>query len=81
MPNTLVSLRLSDNLLKEVDVISKEEGFSNIQEFIRDSIRLNIQKKKLEQSLLALDKLSGSAKNPKFKTKKQVEEYIKKLYP
>ncbi|HIH31748.1 TPA: hypothetical protein HA235_03500 [Candidatus Woesearchaeota archaeon] len=79
MVNKLVSIRFSDSILKDAESISIIEGYSNLQEFIRHSVREAVQKHKLQQSILALEKLSGSQKiTPK--TKKEVEDHIKKIF-
>lgn len=79
MTNKLVSIRFSESILKDAESISNMEGYSNLQEFIRHSVREAVQKHKLQQSILSLEKLSGSQKiTPK--TKKEVEEHIKKVF-
>ncbi|MFA5797439.1 MAG: hypothetical protein WC916_05375 [Candidatus Woesearchaeota archaeon] len=79
MVNKLVSIRFSDAILKDAESISSGEGYSNLQEFIRHSVRESIQKHKLQQSILALEKLSGSQKIS-VKTKKEIERHIKKVF-
>ena len=81
MANKLISIRFSDSLLADAESISDSEGYSNVQEFIRHSVRESVQKHKLQRSLVELDKLSGSQRHTITpKPKKEVETYIRKVF-
>jgi len=80
MANRLYGIRLSSELLVDVENITKSEGFSSVQEFVRQAVRDAIKKHKLQQQLLALDKLAGSQPNAKRASKKELEEHIKKKF-
>jgi metal-responsive CopG/Arc/MetJ family transcriptional regulator len=80
MANKLISLRISDILLKNIEHTSNNEGFSNIQEFIRHCIREKLKKNEIEKSINELNKLYGKHKTFNPKTKKEIEEHIKKIY-
>ena len=79
MANKLVSIRFSGSLLKDAESISNLVGYSSLQEFIRHSVRDAVQKHKLQQSILALEKLSGSQKISR-KSKKEIESHIRKVF-
>ena len=62
MPNTLVNLRIPSKLFKEVVTLSSTDGYSNIQDFVRASIREKVKAMKLEHAELEIRKLRGSSK-------------------
>lgn len=81
MANTLISIRISDELLKDASAIAKSEGFSNVQEFFRQSVREGITQRKKALALLELEKLYGSAKGKeKIVSKKELDALAKKLF-
>lgn len=80
MANKLISLRISDILLKNIEYTSNNEGFSNIQEFIRHCIREKLKKNEIEKSINELNKIYGKYKSFNPKTKKEIEEHIKNIY-
>lgn len=81
MPNTLISLRVSDKLVKDTEELVKQEGFNSLQEFVRESWREKLEKHKLEKSLIELRKLYGSGKGKaRIATKKQLDELARKTY-
>ena len=66
MANTLISIRMSEELLKNINDLTKSQGYSNTQEFLRAAAREKIQKEKIASATIALEKLYGSAKNKKI---------------
>ena len=80
MANKLISLRIPEILLKNIEDTSNNEGFSNIQEFIKHCIREKLRKNKMEQSINELNKLYGSSNKLSSKSKKEIEDHIKKIY-
>jgi metal-responsive CopG/Arc/MetJ family transcriptional regulator len=81
MANTLISIRISDELLNDASAIAKQEGFSNVQEFFRQSVREGIIQRKKALALLELQKLYGSAKGKeKIASKKELDVLAKKLF-
>jgi Arc/MetJ-type ribon-helix-helix transcriptional regulator len=82
MKNKLISIRMNETLLKDAETIADNEGFSNIQEFIRYSVRESIaNRKQIKQALIELEKLRGSAKGKaKLLSKEELSNLIKKEY-
>jgi metal-responsive CopG/Arc/MetJ family transcriptional regulator len=81
MANTLISIRISDELLSDAQDIAKQEGFSNVQEFFRQSVRESISQRKRTLALLKLESLYGSAKGKeRIASKKELDELSKKLF-
>lgn len=66
MANRLISIRISDELLSDMNIIVKSQGYSNTQEFIRAAAREKIQKEKIATATIELEKIYGSAKNKKI---------------
>ena len=64
MPNPLVSIRLSPELLSASEKIARSEGYSSTQEFFREAIRTRIQEWRVRE----LTNLVGSAKDKKLRT-------------
>jgi Arc/MetJ-type ribon-helix-helix transcriptional regulator len=65
MANTLISIRMPDDLLRDINIIVKSQGYSNSQEFLRAAAREMVRKEKLANAAIELNKLYGSAKNKK----------------
>ncbi len=75
----LISLRLPQLLVKEGERVVKRDGYSSLQEYVKDVLRRDLKARKLQESLARLDALAGSAKiTPK--DKRAVEEYLLKLH-
>ena len=77
MANKFIGVRISSDLLSEMEKIVKLEGFSSIQEYVRHSIRETVKKHKLQKQLMALE---GSQPNARRATKKELEEHAKRLF-
>ena len=77
MANNLVSIRISQPLRKQAEEIVKQEGYSSVQEFVRESMREAIEKRRVAWTLKELDKLAGSVPNSKPVTKAERETIAK----
>lgn len=62
METKLINVRLPEKLYEEGKDIVKQGSYSNFQEFIKDSIRHNINQLKKDKALLNLEKSFGSTK-------------------
>jgi Arc/MetJ-type ribon-helix-helix transcriptional regulator len=82
MANTLISIRMSEELLKDINELTKSQGYSNIQEFLRAAAREKIQKEKISNATIALENLYGSAKNRKIHlaSKKELDVLARRLH-
>ena len=78
--NKLISLRIPSTVLMETSQAAKLDGYANIQEFIREAVREKLRKRKIRESLLAIEKLKGSAKGKKLASKKEINDYILKEF-
>jgi len=81
MANRLISIRISDELMSDINQLTKSQGYSNSQEFIRAAAREKIQKEKIAAATFELKKLYGSAKGKKIKiaSKQDIDALAKRL--
>lgn len=57
----LVTFKLENNFLKELDKTVEEERFQNRTEFIRAALRDKIEDAKLKKAMILLSKMKGKA--------------------
>ncbi|MFH1072231.1 MAG: ribbon-helix-helix domain-containing protein [Nanoarchaeota archaeon] len=62
MAITLVTFKMEEKFLAEIDHVLKEAGFQSRTEFIRDALREKIEEIRLRESLEQLRKLRGASK-------------------
>lgn len=60
--NKMIHLRVPEGLYSKAADLSKVCGFSNVQEFIRDSVRKAVEEYELQQAFKRLDSYKGAAK-------------------
>ena len=73
MTTEMITLKLEDKFLKEIDNTVEEQGYQNRTEFIRNALREKMEEIKLRTAMLELAHLKGSAK------KKTTEENYEKV--
>ncbi len=73
MTTELVTFKLDKKFLKEVDDTAKETGFSSRTDFIRASLRKNVNETRLREAMIELSKNFGKGK------KKITDEDIHKV--
>ena len=73
MTTEMITVKLEDIFLNDIDSIVKNEGYQNRTEFIRNALREKIEEIKLRKAMLELAYLKGSAK------KKMTEESYEKI--
>jgi len=69
----LITLKLEDSLLSQMDDVSSVFGFSSRTEFIRNALRDKVEEYHLKQAILTLEKNKGKMKGRGFTD----EEYEK----
>jgi len=72
MATNMITLKLENKFLEEVDSIVINEGYQNRTEFIRNALREKIEELKIRKAMLKLASIKGSS------TKKITEENYKK---
>lgn len=80
MEGKSVHLRLSYEMLKDFNAIKKAAGFSNIQEFIKDSIRKAMLEYRRQKAMMAIKKLHGSAPNARHITTRERNRLAKQFF-
>ena len=62
MTTEMITLKLEDKFLKDIDTIVKKEGYQNRTEFIRNALREKVEETKLKQAMLEISHLKGASK-------------------
>ena len=62
MATELVTFKMDKKFLKEVDETVKKAGYGNRTEFIRQSLRENVDKVKLKEAMIRLGRFKGISK-------------------
>ena len=73
MVTDMITVKLEDIFLNDIDSIVKNEGYQNRTEFIRNALREKIEEIKLKKAMMELAHFKGSAK------KKTTEENYEKI--
>ena len=73
MTTEMITLKLEDKFLKDIDTIVKKEGYQNRTEFIRNALREKVDETKLKQAMLEISHLKGASK------KKTTEEEYERV--
>ncbi len=73
MVTDMITVKLEDVFLNDIDSIVKNEGYQNRTEFIRNALREKIEEIKLRKAMMELAHLKCSAK------KKTTEENYEKI--
>ncbi|MFH0875329.1 MAG: ribbon-helix-helix domain-containing protein [archaeon] len=61
MTTELVTFKMEQDFLEDVDNTAKKAGFQNRTEFIRSALREKVEEVKLRQAMIDLSKLRGKA--------------------
>ncbi|HLC99051.1 MAG TPA: ribbon-helix-helix domain-containing protein [Candidatus Nanoarchaeia archaeon] len=62
MATELVTFKMDDKLLKEVDRTAKQAGFHNRTEFIRAALRKQIDETKIREAMKKIAHIRGASK-------------------
>lgn len=73
MTTEMITVKLEDVFLGDIDAIVKNEGYQNRTEFIRNALREKIEEIKLKKAMIELAHLKG------FTKKKTTEENYEKI--
>ena len=61
MATEMITLKLDDKFLKEIDVVVEKENYQSRTEFIRNALRKNVDEAKLKEAMLEIGKLRGAS--------------------
>ncbi len=78
MATELVTFKLDNNFLKEVDGIVKKSGFSSRTDFIRNALREKVDEIKLKKAMMEIAHLKGASK--KKTTNEELEKIREKAF-
>jgi metal-responsive CopG/Arc/MetJ family transcriptional regulator len=73
MATEMITVKMDNVFLGEVDNVVKNEGYQNRTEFIRNALREKVEDIKLKKAMMELAHLKGSAK------KKTTEDDYEKI--
>ena len=73
MATEMITVKMDNVFLGEVDNVVKNEGYQNRTEFIRNALREKVEAIKLKKAMMELAHLKGSAK------KKTTEDDYEKI--
>jgi len=73
MATEMITVKLEDMFLKEIDSIVKGQGYQNRTEFIRNALREKVEETKLKEAMMQMAKLKGASK------KKTSDEHLEKI--
>ena len=73
MATEMITVKMDNIFLGEVDNVVKNEGYQNRTEFIRNALREKVEEIKLKKAMMELAHLKGSVK------KKTTEEDYEKI--
>lgn len=62
MTTEMITLKLDDTFLKEIDSIVDKRGYHNRTEFIRNALRDKVEETKLNEAMMQLAHLKGASK-------------------
>ena len=62
MATEMITLKLEDSFLDNIDNIVKKEGYQSRTEFIRNALREKVESSKLKEAMIELSKLKGASK-------------------
>ncbi len=63
MTTEMISLKLDSEFLKDIDNTVKKGRYHNRTEFIREALRVKVNKEELNEARKKLDKIRGSLKS------------------
>ena len=73
MATEMITLKLEDSFLDNIDTIVKKEGYQSRTEFIRNALREKVESSKLKEAMMELSKLKGASR------KKTSDEELERL--
>ena len=73
MTTEMITVKLDDAFLKEIDGIVEVQGYQNRTEFIRNALREKVEQAKLREAMMQIAHLKGASK------KKTTDSQLEKL--
>jgi len=76
MATEMITVKLDDGFLGDIDAVVKKEGYQNRTEFIRNALREKVAESRLKEAMMEIAHLKGASKN---KTTDKEFEAIRKM--
>ena len=73
MTTEMITVKLEDRFLKDIDSIVEVSGYQNRTEFIRNALREKVEEIKLKEAMMEIAHLKGASK------KKTSDEALEKI--
>lgn len=73
MATEMITVKLEDTFLKEIDTVVQKSGYQNRTEFIRNALREKLEETKLKEAMIQIAHLKGASK------KKTSDEELHKI--
>ena len=74
----MITVKLEDKFLKEIDTIVEIKGYQNRTEFIRNALREKVEEAKLKDAMMQIAHLKGASK--KKTSDVQLEKIREKVF-
>jgi len=78
MATEMITVKLEDKFLKEIDTIVEIKGYQNRTEFIRNALREKVEEAKLKDAMMQIAHLKGASK--KKTSDVQLEKIREKVF-
>ena len=62
MATEMITLKLENSFLRDIDTVVQKQGYQNRTEFIRNALREKLEETKLREAMITLTHLKGSSK-------------------
>ncbi|TKJ17822.1 hypothetical protein CEE44_04850 [Candidatus Woesearchaeota archaeon B3_Woes] len=62
MVTEMITVKLDDKFLGDIDSVVKKEGYQNRTEFIRNALREKVEEIRLKKAMIELAHIKGAAK-------------------
>ncbi len=62
MVTEMITVKLDNRFLGDIDTVVKKEGYQNRTEFIRNALREKVEDSKLKQAMIEIAHLKGASK-------------------
>ena len=78
MVTEMITVKLENKFLKNIDNVVQKEGYQNRTEFIRNALREKVEEVKLRETMASIAHLKGASK--KKTTEREYEEIRKRAF-
>jgi len=62
MPTEMITLKLEDRFLRNIDIVVEQKGFQSRTEFIRNALRDKLENHRIHDAIIQIANLKGASK-------------------